>query len=179
MLWRADRQNRAGSRVGTVVVFTSTCFFAAVVSFAPAAGAALTDPLRFFVGVTETVGTTKVLMHKPLRTWSIGRGEIKPDGSLVLVQRVQDEGKAPYLRRWEIRRVGAGRFVGTMSQASGPVAIEQVGNRYHFTFKMKGEMSVEQWLTPLPGGQSASSSMTVRKFGIAVASSTSVVRKTS
>jgi hypothetical protein len=118
-------------------------------------------------------------MHKSVKTRSVGHGEIEPDGSLILVQRVEDEGRAPYLRRWEIRQTGAGRFQGSMSEATSPVAIQQVGARYRFTFKMKGNLSVEQWLAPLPGGLSASSNMTVRKFGLAVASSTAVVRKIS
>ncbi len=153
-----------------------------IVSLVPTAtpGAAIaTDPLRFFEGVTETTGTTKVVMHKSIRTRSIGRGAIRPDGALDLVQRVEDEGRAPYLRRWQIRPVAPGRFAGSMSEASGPVDIQQIGGRFRFTFKMKGDMSVEQWLTPLPGGRAASSNMTVRKFGIAVAISTAVVRKIS
>lgn len=135
------------------------------------------DPLQFFVGGTQTVGTLHVLMHKSVRTRSIGRGQLKPDGSLFLLQRVEDEGRTPYVRQWNIHQVGAGRYAGTMTEATGPVAIDQVGNRYRFTFKMKGDMSVEQWLTPLPGGQSASSDTTVRKFGLAVATSAAVISR--
>ena len=142
-----------------------------------ATAAASLDPLRFFVGSTETVGTLSVVMHKTVKTRSIGRGQLKPDGTLYLLQRVEDEGKAPYLRQWNIHQIGAGRFSGTMSEATSPVAIDQVGNRYRFRFKMKGDMSVEQWLTPLPGGQSASSDTTVRKFGFAVATSAAIISK--
>lgn len=186
MLQRADHQAcvRRGAHLWrglSLSILAPAAFVASICAYGPAAAATAaesTDPLRFFVGMTETLGTTKVLMHRPVRTSSIGRGQIRPDGSLILVQRVQDEGRAPYLRRWEIRQIGPGRFEGTMSQAAGPVAIVQVGDRYRFTFTMKGHMSVEQWLTPLPGGLSATSNMTVRKFGIAVASSTAVVKKT-
>lgn len=153
--------------------------FASGASSTPAHEGSAVDPLRFFAGVTQTDGTTKVVMHKAIRTRSLGRGQIKPDGALLLVQRVEDEGRAPYLRRWEIRQSGVGRFQGSMSEATSPVAIQQVGDRYRFTFKMKGNLSVEQWLAPLPGGLSASSNMTVRKFGFAVASSIAVVRKIS
>src|SRR5438309_4606935 len=118
--------------------------FAGGTSSISAASLGQVDPLRFFAGVTETDGTTKVVMHKAVRTRSVGRGEIKPDGSLVLVQRVEDEGRTPYVRRWEIRETGAGRFQGSMSEATSPVAIRQVGDRYRFTFKMKGNLSVEQ-----------------------------------
>ena len=153
-------------------------FFAA--SLTPAAATTQNpDPFSFFEGMTESVGTMKVVMHQPVHTHSIGRGEVESDGSLSLVQRVEDEGKAPYMRRWVIRRAGPGRFVGTMSDATGPVTIDEVGERFRFRLKMRGGLSVEQWLTPLPGGRSASSSMTVRKFGIAVASSQGTVRKIS
>lgn len=153
--------------------------FAASLGPATAVAQPASDPFSFFEGVTETVGTLKVLMHKPVQTRSIGHGEVEQDGSLSLVQRVQDEGKPPYVRRWRIKRAGPGRFVGTMSEATGPVVIDEVGDRYRFRMKMRGGLSVEQWLTPLPGGRAAASSMTARKFGIAVATSEGTVRKIS
>ncbi|NUQ17118.1 MAG: DUF3833 domain-containing protein [Sphingomonas sp.] len=154
-------------------------FFAASLSPGIVSAQQRDDPFSFFEGVTETVGTLKVVMHKPVHTRSIGHGVVERDGSLSLVQRVEDEGRAPYMRRWLIKRAGPGRFVGTMSEASGPVTIDEVGDRFRFRMKMRGGLSVEQWLTPLPGGRAASSSMTVRKFGIAVASSQATVRKIS
>jgi hypothetical protein len=138
-----------------------------------------TDPFSFFEGVTESDGMLKVVMHKPQHTRAVGRGEVERDGSLSLVQHVEDEGRPPYVRRWVIRQVGPGRFVGTMSEATGPVTIDEVGDRFRFRLEMKGGLSVEQWLTPLPGGRSATSTMTVRKFGITVASSQGLVRKVS
>jgi hypothetical protein len=154
-------------------------FLAASVGPTLASAESAGDPFTFFEGVTESVGTVKVVMHKPTWTRSVGRGEVRPDGSLSLVQRVEDQGKPPYLRRWVIRQVGPGHFVGTMSQASGPVTIDEVGTRFRFRLKMKDGLSVEEWLTPVAGGRSATSSMTVRKFGIAVASSQGTVRKIS
>ena len=141
----------------------------------PSAG----DPFSFFEGVTESVGTLNVVMRKPLYTRAVGRGQIQADGALILVQRVEDEGRSPYLRRWLIRQVGPGRFVGTMSEATGPVTIDEIGNRFRFRFRMSGSLSVEQWLTPLPGGRCATSKMTARKYGIAVASAQGIVRKVS
>jgi hypothetical protein len=137
------------------------------------------DPFRFFEGVTESVGTLKVMMRRPMHTRSIGRGQIEPDGALSLVQRVEDEGRPPYVRRWLIRQIAPRRFAGTMSEAAGPVAVDEIGARFRFRFRMNGSVSVEQWLTPLPGGRTATSDMTVRKFGIAVASAQGVVRKIS
>lgn len=137
----------------------------------------MTNGFAFFEGVTETVGTLNVMLKRPTATRSVGRGEIEPDGTLNLVQRVEDEGHAPYVRSWLIRQVAAGRFSGSMSEASGPVTIDRIGTRYRFRFKIHGGMAVEQWLTPRADGRSASSDMTVRKFGIEVASAHAVVRK--
>ena len=135
------------------------------------------DPFRFYEGLTDTTGTLKVLMHSPVRTHAISRGELRPDGTLSLVQRVEDEGTQPYIRRWLVRQVSPGHFVGTMSQASGPVTIDQLGNRFRFRFRMSGGIAVEQWLTLLPDGQEATSRSSVHKYGIPVASSEGMVRK--
>jgi hypothetical protein len=145
---------------------------------APAPAAALpTDPLRFFEGRTENVGTAKVVLHRPYRTHAIGRGRIERDGSLTLVQRVDDEGKGPHERVWKVRQTGPGRYVATMTDALGPVVIDQVGNGYRFRFRMKGNLGVEQWLKPLDGGNSAESITKVKKFGMTVATSDAVIRK--
>ena len=145
---------------------------------APAA-ADIADPLRFFEGRTENVGTAKVMFHKPFRTHSTGRGRIERDGSLTLVQRVEDEGKAPRERRWKVRQTGPGRYLGTMTDALGPVAIERVGSAYRFRFKMKGNLRVEQWLKPLADENSARSTTRVKKLGMTVATSDAVIRKLS
>ena len=144
-----------------------------------AAAAKITDPLSFFEGRTETVSTVKMVMKKPFRSRSIGRGRLLGDRSLDLVQRVEDEGRPPHERRWKIRQVGPGRFTGTMSEAVGPVTIDETPKGYRFRFKLKDNMAVEQWLMPNAGGTSARSKVTVRRFGIAVFKSDGIVRKIS
>ena len=139
----------------------------------------LSDPLRFWEGRTETVSTLKVVMKKALKTRSLGVGKIKPDGSLELVQRVEDEGKPPRERRWNIRKVGPKRYVGTMNEATGPVVIEEVDDRYRFRFKMKGNLAVEQWIIPSADGKSARNTVTIKKLGMTVAKSEGTVRKLS
>ena len=136
-----------------------------------------TDPLRFFAGRTETVGTVKVLFKKPYRSRSLGQGRIESDGSLTLVQRVEDEGKPPHERRWRVREAGPGHFTGSMSEAAGPVEIDEVDGRYRFRFTMKGHLSVEQWLTPMPGATAAKTITRIRKFGMTVATTEAMVRK--
>ena len=136
-----------------------------------------TDAMRFFEGRTESLATIKLVMKRPYKSRSIGRGEIKADGSLLLVQRVEDEGKPVHERRWQIREIGPGKFTGTMSEAKGPVTIDEVGGRYRFRFRMKGNVSVEQWIAPLPGGKNASTKVTIRKMGITVGQSEGTIRR--
>jgi hypothetical protein len=136
-----------------------------------------TDPMSFFEGRTESLSMIKVIAKKPFRSRSLGRGVIGPDGTLNLIQRVVEDGKAPYERRWQMRQVAPGRFIGTMTEASGPVVAEEIDGRFRFRFKMKGHLSIEQWLTPLPGGEAAQSKVSIRKFGMKVGSSDGTIRK--
>lgn len=122
-------------------------------------------------------GTTKVVMRKPYRARSVGLGRIESDGALLLVQQVEEGGEPRKERRWHIRRVAANRFSGTMSDAVGPVTVDQIGGRFRFRFRMKGGLAVEQWLTPHADGKTAGSSLTVRKLGLQVASGQAVIRK--
>ena len=141
------------------------------------ATASLPQPLQFFSGRTEMISTVKVVARKPYRSRTLGNGRILPDGSLVLIQQVFEEGKSPQQRNWRIRQIGPHRYAGTMSDATGPILVEELGGRYRFKFRMKGNLSVEQWLTPAAGGNSAASNVTVRKFGLRVASSVGFVRR--
>jgi hypothetical protein len=104
----------------------------------------LNTAFAFFEGVTEGAGTLDVIMHKETATRNVGRGEIRPDGSLSLVQRIEEQRRSPHMRYWVIRQVTPGHFSGSMSDASGPVTIDQVGSRYRFRFRISGGMSVEQ-----------------------------------
>lgn len=153
---------------------------ALVVSLALASGAnaeKIQDPLRFFEGATESVSTVKIMLKKPYRTRAVGKGRINPDGALDLVQRIEGEGKAPKVRRWIIRQTAPGHYAGTMNEAVGPVSIDEVGGRYRFRFRMKGNLAVEQWLTPEAGGRAARNELTVKKFGIRVGTSEGTIRK--
>lgn len=135
------------------------------------------NPLTFFEGRTESVSNVRIVTKKPFRSRAIGRGVIRADGSLDLIQRVEDEGQLAHERRWRMRQVGPGRYAGTMSEAKGPVTAEEVDGRYRFRFRMDGSVLVEQWLTPMPDGRSARSTVSIRKYGIRVGASDGMIRK--
>ncbi len=156
----------------TSIAITAAAAFATPVAVEPAA-----NPMEFFEGRTVGSGTVRILLRKSFRTQSVGHGKMGRDGTMTLVQRVVEAGRPPHERRWKIRRIAANRFAGTMSDAVGPVAIEEIGGRYRFRFKLKGNLSVEQWLTPLRGGTEARNSMTIRKLGVKVGTGDGTIRK--
>lgn len=158
-------------------VFRVTLLSAVAAIWSNAAAAEQIKPLEFFEGRTESSGTIKIVLKKAFKSQSSGIGRIGSDGVLSLVQKVEDEGKPPRERRWKIRQVGPNRFTGTMSEAIGPIAIDEVDGRYRFRFKMKGNLSVEQWVTPLPGGKTVKNTMTIKKLGMTVATGTGTIRK--
>lgn len=162
---RAARKLLAGALIAAAILPVS------------ADSARLRQPLRFFEGRTEMVTMVKVVMRKAYRSRTIGAGRILPDGSLALTQQIYDQGQPPARRGWRIRQLAPGRFAGTMTDAVGPVVVDEVGGNYRFKFRMKGQLAVEQWLIPLPGGASARTTLTVRKFGLRVASSVGTIRR--
>ena len=135
------------------------------------------DPLRFFEGRTVVDGVVKVMFHQPYKTHSVGQGEIERDGSLTLVQHVSDEGKPPHDRKWRVHSTGRDTFSAMMSEAVGPVTIQRNGEDYVFRYKMKGKLSVEQLLSPLPDGRSARNIGKVKRMGVVVAKMTGTIRK--
>lgn len=137
----------------------------------------LDDPLRFFEGRTEMISTVKLLAKKPYRSRTMGRGVIRADGTLHLVQQVHDEGQRAYDRHWLMRQIAPGRFAGTMSEARGGVIVEEIDGHYRFRFKMKGSLSIEQWLTPLASGTAARSRIIIRKLGMRVGHSEGTIRR--
>jgi hypothetical protein len=161
----------------TLLAVASLALAATAAAPLNAAPETLEDPLRFWEGKTESVSTVKVMMKKPFKTRAVGRGKIKADGSLELVQHVEEEGRPAHDRRWLIHQVGPRRYSGTMSEAKGPVTIEEVDGQFRFRFKMAGNLAVEQVLTPLPGGKSARSKLTIKKLGVTVGRSEGTVRK--
>ena len=150
---------------------------AALLLASPTAARPASSPMQFFEGRTEGTGTIRIMLGKPYRTRSVGHGHFEPDGTMVFVQRVVDDGKPARERRWKIRQIGPHHFSGTMSEAIGLVKIEEVAGRLRFRFRMKGNLSVEQWLVPLAGGTTARNTLTIRKFGVKVGSSEGMLRK--
>jgi hypothetical protein len=133
--------------------------------------------IRFFEGRTEGEGTLKVITKAavPVRVESLGR--VERHGGLVLVQKIREGAKPERTRSWRMREVSPGRYTGALTDAMGPVNGEAKGNRLRIAYRMKGGFDAEQWLTLAPGGRSTYNKMTVKKFGVTIATVEETIRK--
>ena len=144
---------------------------------APDAAAPAFPVLRFFEGKTEGKGSLNIAFQSPGSLDVRSRGTIESDGTLVLRQVIDQSGKPARQREWRIRELSPGRYAGTLTDAEGPVKGEVSHNRLRISFRMKGGLDAEQWLTLAPDGRSAHNAMVVRKFGFTVAAVDETIRK--
>lgn len=133
------------------------------------AGTPQFDAAVFFAGRTQGQGRLKVATQRSEVVTVVGHGLVNAGGAIVLDQSVQRGDRPATTRQWLLRQDGPGRYVGTLSDASGPVVGEVSGNVLHLRFGMKGGFRADQWLTLQPGGAEVRNVMIIRKFGLAVA----------
>jgi hypothetical protein len=90
------------------------------------AAAAAFNPVEFFRGRTHGEGTLKIIFQsaKQMSVDSVGRNE--KDGSLLLEQVIHEPGKPPRTRYWHMRQTAPDRFEGTLTDAAGPVRVDEV-----------------------------------------------------
>jgi hypothetical protein len=134
------------------------------------------DPVAFFKGKSHGQGELKIIFQSPKTISVDSEGKTEPDGTLVLSQKVQEEGKPPRLRSWRLRRTSPTHFEGTLTDAAGPVSVDLIGGKARIRYTMKNHMSVEQWLTETAPGTVANQ-MKVRRFGVIVAHFNETIRK--
>lgn len=127
------------------------------------------DPVAFFTGVTEGRGELRQLLGKAQKTSTHSVGRVDKDGWLILDQKVMVEGDPVRQRRWRLKQTAPGKYRGTLSDAKGPVEVDMRGGQVHIRYVMKGNIKVEQELSPQPGGRSVINRGTFRKFGMKVA----------
>jgi hypothetical protein len=142
-----------------------------------AAPSPIFDPLAFFSGHTEGEGRLKIFASRARSVHVHGDGRVDGDGTLHLVQSVVEGDHPPTSRAWAIRAAGERRYDGTLTDADGPIAGDVRDNRLHLQFRMKHGLRVEQWLYLQPGAQIARNRMTVRKFGVVVATLDETIRR--
>ena len=135
------------------------------------------DPVAFFEGHTAGLGTLTIRGRSPVVVHVESVGTVRPDGGLDLRQQVRRGDDPPSERSWTFRPTEPGRYVGTLTDASGEVEAWTEGNRLHIRYPMGWATSASQDLTLEPGGQLALNLMTVRFLGIPVARLTEQIRR--
>jgi len=150
-------------------------FLASALSIASPAHATF-DPVEFFRGHSEGRGELKILLQSAVRIDVKSEGRDERDGTLLLIQRVSQQGQEPRTRYWRLKRQSPTQFTGTLTDAAGPVTVDVVGDRARIRYTMKNRMSVEQWLTPT-GPRTVDNQMRVRRFGVVVARFSETIRK--
>lgn len=142
-----------------------------------AADASTFYPIEFFAGRTEGTGHLKVMLSHPRSVHIQGNGHVEQDGSLMLVQYIEQQGKANRTRRWSIRSTGPGTYGGELTDAVGPVLASVSGNVLRLHFTAKGGLHIQQRLALQPGGRAVRNHLVVRKLGIRVATLDETIRK--
>ena len=127
------------------------------------------DPIAFFTGPTRGQGELDVLFKDPVPIHVASVGQPDGKGGMLLFQQVREGSKPVRLRRWRLRPDGPNRFTGSLSGAEGPVSMEVRGGRVHIEYEMKNGMQVDQWLTLLGKGRTMDNRMSLRRFGITLA----------
>ena len=127
------------------------------------------DPITFFEGASFGLGTIDQLFkeERRLRVGSVGHRDA--DGTLTVEQRIDVKGEHSKTRTWRLRRIGPGRYRGTLTDASGPIEARAIGRAIRIRYPMKGGLQVEQWLVREENG-ALDNRLSVRKWGIEVAS---------
>ena len=134
-------------------------------------------PKKFFSGVTEGTGSVKIVLHKARAIHVRSVGRVEPDGTLVLDQRVEQEGEKPMQRQWRLREGAGGQVSGSLSDAKTPVTGKVAGPVLTLSYQMKSGEKVAQVITLAPDGQSALNKMTIHRFGLKVATLEETIRR--
>lgn len=141
-----------------------------------AVAAAQFDPVEFFRGRTQGIGTLKPVLQKSrtIRVDSVGTEQ--KDGALLLTQTIYETGKAPRTRTWQMRREGPDRYSGTLSDAAGPVRVDVEPGAIRIRYRDKDHLDFDQRLTAT-SPRELRNKMKVKRFGITVARFDEIIRK--
>ena len=156
---------------------------AAVVALSVAgASAAATRPAKldlpaFFIGRTHSDGQLRVALRRPVRHVVDSVGKRGANGELILHDTVREDGKPVKERRWVMRPTGPNAYIGTMTEAVGPVSVNVEGTKAVIRYKMKGGISIDQRLALQADGKTLSNFVTGRKLGVRVGRLEGTIRK--
>ena len=136
------------------------------------------SPEVFFSGSTLGSGELKIDLSRTRAVAVHGSGHLEPDGTLVLDQIVNVAGANPAKRQWRIKQTAPRRYAGSLTDASGQVVGEVIGNQLHLSYRLlKGGLAADQRIYLVAGGETALNHMTFSKLGVVVAVLDETIRR--
>lgn len=129
--------------------------------------APLFDPTIFFAGPTRGEGALHLRIGSTRALRVDGVGRTGTDGTFTLDQTVTYADGKVETRTWHMRRVDAGHYAATLSDAKGEVVAETSGNLFHLRYLIRQPaVYMEQWLYLAADGQSVANEAQVTILGI-------------
>jgi Protein of unknown function (DUF3833) len=125
------------------------------------------DPTHFFAGRTHGEGTLNVRIGSPRTLQVEGTGRTEADGSFRLDQTITFGDGSVETRAWHLRRLNAGHYTATLSDAKGNVSAETSGTLFHLRYLLRQPaVYMEQWLYLQPDGRSVTNLAQVTVLGV-------------
>ncbi|MEO7786374.1 MAG: DUF3833 family protein [Sphingomicrobium sp.] len=144
---------------------------------APEQSAATLDPIAYFTGHAEGRATLHKIVGSPAAILVHSDGRPDGKGGVLLDQRIEEPGKPGRTRHWHLVPAGSGRFAGTLTDASGPVAATVAGARLEISYPMKGGLKAHQVLILRADGKTLDNRLIVSKLGLQLARVDEVITK--
>jgi hypothetical protein len=136
------------------------------------------NPLAFFNGHTESHGIARIVFRSPIKFAVHSSGHIEAGDVLVLDQVIDKEGEPAEKREWRIRRSGGTRFVGSLSNATGPVTGSINGNTVRMKYRLRdNHLTATQEIQMQPDGRGAFNRIILSRFGINLVTIEETIRK--
>ena len=158
---------RAHRAVGAVLILASTSCLARNPAPPARVSAPLFDPTVFFAGRTHGEGILHVRAGSTRALQVEGVGRFTADGTFALDQTVTFASGVVETRTWRMRRLNAGHYAATLSDAKGEVQAEVRGNAFHLRYLIRQPaVYMEQWLYLAADGQSAANQAQVTVLGV-------------
>lgn len=147
-----------------------------IATIALAAAAPQLDLQAFFTGRSHSDNDLKIVFHSPhkLIVDSVGHREGR---EFIQVDTVHEEGKPVRTRTWRTHEVSSNHFVGTLSDATGPVDVTVNGKTATIRYVMSGGLNVVETLQLQGEGRFLSNHVDVKKFGLHFAHIDGMIRK--
>lgn len=141
------------------------------------------DPVKFFVGHTESYGVSEARSGKPISQITTQTDGVLKDGVVCIEQDLYPGNGKKNHRSWQLKQIDEHHLEATANDIEGTAMGELNGNYFTWTFRLKVKRGVikhvkmSQHMYLMPDGQTMMIRSVIRKFGIIVQEITEQFRK--